>query len=213
MIAATVDKAQIEAIRLALKDKAHRLKREIATAINATAKKVRIEAARALKKELPAKVPIKLVKAMIRSKSIAKESMGSMVAIVRLRNGDPLPLRYFLSEQKKKGVVVKSKEGVRVHMNRNIKGKAGKTFHPKAFIVNRYGANVFERVDKERGPLKQIYGPRPGDFFESAGIVKMAYALARSELPKQMERRISFLMKQTSGGLRGTGSRKGRGNQ
>ncbi len=203
MIACQIDPKQIQALKDSLKSKASRLPREIATAINATAKDVRIEVARALRKEMNPKTKISTIKKTIKAKSSATKDQ--LIAIVRLAKGHPFPMKFFSPRQTKKGVNVKFGR---------VKGKAGKTFFPHAFIVNRYGGNVYERTSKGRGPLKQLKGPSPGEFFEQAGIHQLAWKVARRQLPIQMQRRIRFLMLQSSGGLRGNSSgRKGRGNQ
>jgi hypothetical protein len=75
MLKVSVDQASLKRLQDALKDKASRLPRELATAINATAKKVRIEASRLLRKEL--NVPSKILKKAIKTKSKAIVSMLS----------------------------------------------------------------------------------------------------------------------------------------
>jgi hypothetical protein len=203
MIACTIDPKQIKALKDSLQSKASRLSREIATAINATAKDVRIEVARAIRPEINSKVKIATIKKVIRSKS--KATKDQLIAIVQLNKGYPFPMRFFSPRQNKKGVNVKFGR---------VKGKDGKTFFAGAFVANQWGGNVYKRVGKQRTPLIQLKGPSPGDFFEQAGIHQLAYKVARRQLPLQMERRIRFLMLQSSGGLRGNSSgRTGRGNQ
>ena len=70
MLNVTVDQAALNRLQDALKYKASRLNREVATAINATAKKVRIEASRLLKKEL--NVPSKILKKAIKTKHTSR---------------------------------------------------------------------------------------------------------------------------------------------
>lgn len=203
MIACTIDPKQIQALKDALQSKSSRLPREIATAINATAKDVRIEVARAIRPEINSKVKIKTIKKVIKSKSTATKDQ--LIAIVRLNKGYPFPMRFFSPKQNAKGVNVKFGRA---------KGKAGKTFFPGAFVANQWGGNVYQRVGKQRVPLIQLKGPSPGDFFAAAGVDKLAWSVARRQLPIQMQRRIRFLMLQSSGGLRGNSSgRTGRGNQ
>ena len=207
MITCTIDPKQIQALKEALKAKASRLPREIATAINATAKDVRIVVAREMRKELNPKVKIATIKKVIKSKSSATKDQ--LIAVIRLSKGHPFPMRFFSPRQ--------SKQGVNVQFGR-VKGKEGKTFFPHAFVINRWGGNVFERISKGkgsgRGPMKQLFGPSPGDIFNQRGITQLAWSVARRQLPIQMQRRIRFLMLQSSGDLRGNSSgRKGRGNQ
>lgn len=165
----------------------------IAIGVNSTAKKARKESAKAIKKELGPKVPLKVVRSAIRAKGVASKS--HLAAIVALERGFPISLRYFSP--------VPTKTGVRVRLNRKVKGKAGNTFIPHAFIVARLGGKVFLRAGKSRLPIKEQFGPSPGEFMEAAGVKPMAIALIRKELPKRIQRRIRFLLLKQSGGLRG----------
>jgi hypothetical protein len=168
------------------------LPKEVAIAINATSKKVRTEAARALKKEL--NVPVKVLKKAIKLKS--KASSQELREVIGFLKGYPIPLKYFSPRKTATGVTAK--------IDSKIKGKAGRTAFPHAFLVSKYGGRVFNRVGKNRLPIKQVYGPSPGDAFEAAGIGPLAAKVAAAEeLPKQLTRRIRFLLLKQSGGLRG----------
>jgi hypothetical protein len=188
MINVSVDNASLKRLQDALKDKSRRLPREVATAINATAKKVRIEASRLLKKEL--NVPSKILKKAIKTKS--KATAENTQAVVGLWEGYPIPLKYFKPTQLKRGVTYK--------IDPKLKGKS---VLRDAFIVKSYGGKVYRRKSKARGPIEQVYGPSPGTVFGKAGIAAAAEKVAREELPKQIERRIRFLELKSSGGLRG----------
>ena len=189
MITVGIDSKQLDAIRQSLGDKARRLPREVATAINATSKKVRFEASKALKQEL--KVPVKVLKKAIKTKSNA--TTDQLQAIIRLWKGHPIPLKYFGARQQKRG-------GVTYRIN---PGHKVKSILRDAFIIKQFGGNVFRRVGPSRWPVKQVYGPSPGDAFEAAGIGPLAAKVAAEELPKQLQRRIRFLLLKQSGGLRG----------
>ena len=201
MITVKVNPSQINRIAAELKDKSKRLPREIATAINQTSKKVRSVAAKALKKEL--NVPARVLKKAIRTKQAKKDNL---VAVVGLFAGYPIPLKYFKPRQIKGG-----KRGGGVTFKIDPKYSARSVIRG-AFIMQPSG-HVAERVGKDRYPIRFAHGPAPGSAFEKAGIRVLAEKTAAQELPKQMERRIRFLKLQTAGGLRGSGTRKGRGNQ
>lgn len=111
------------------------ISKELAIAVNLTAKQTRIQAARALKKEL--NVPVKVLKKAIstRSKATAKKTK----AIVGLYAGYPIPLLYFKPRQTKAGIVAK--------INSRLKTK---TTLPSAFISQKYRGGVFQRVGKTR---------------------------------------------------------------
>jgi len=188
MIGITINQASVEAVKKALGDLSRRYTREIATAINATAKQVRIQASRALKTEM--NLPSKLLKKALYTKSTA--SPDSLRAVIGLYRGHPFPLKYFKAKQIKRGVTYK--------INPKLKGKS---VLRDAFIINQYGGNVYMRSGTARGPLIKQHGPAPGDAFEKLGIAAMALAVATEELPKQINRRIRFLNLKASGGLRG----------
>ena len=184
----TVSGTKLAALKAALKNTKRKLERELSTAINATAKKVTLEAARQLKAEMT--VSVKMIKKLIRVTS--KATPGNPRAWIGLSEGYPIPLKYFRAKQLKRGVAFKVNPKVRA-----------KSILRDAFIVEQYGGNVYKRKTKNRFPLEKQFGPKPGDFFEAAGIVAKAKALAESELEKQMDRRIRFVLLESAGGLRG----------
>lgn len=188
MIKVGIDPKQVEQTRAALGSLERRAPREVATALNATAKKVRIVAARALKKEL--NCPVKVLKKAIRNKS--KANHETLTAVVGLFRGYPIPLKYFKPTQLKRGVTYKT--------NPKLKGKS---VLRDAFIAKQYGGRVYRRRGKARGPLQQVYGPSPGDAFEQAGIEQLATKTAQEELPKEMDRRIRFLLLKAAGTIKG----------
>lgn len=169
----------------------------IAVGINSTAKKARLEVAKAVKKELGREVPLKAIKSAVRV--IATARRDSLAAAMSLEQGNRISLRYFNPR--------KAKGGVTVQLNRHIKGKAGKTFLPRAFIVARLGGKVFERRTHGKGskrlPIDEQMGPRPGEFMDALGVYEKTIALIRKELPKRIQRRIRFLLLRQSGGLSG----------
>ena len=187
MIAIEVSIPQIKELREAIQGVKTNINREIAAAVNATARKVRTQAARALKQELT--VPVRILKKAITSKS--KATKDRPTAIVRLWNGYPIPLKYFKAKQtKKSGVTYK------------INPKHGRrSIMRDAFIVTKYGGAVVKRVSKERGPLEVQYGPSPGTAFERGNVLKVARATAEAELPKEMKRRIRLVLLRAAGKL------------
>lgn len=188
MLNVKIDASQIVELQRALAGTKRKLDREIATAINATAKKVRTEAARELKKEMA--VPVAILKKVVRNKSKAtKDRLSAKIGLFR---GYPIPLKYYKATQTKKGVTYK--------INPKVKRKS---ILRDAFIAKQYGGNVYKRVGPARGPLQQQYGPAPGDFFDGINLVRKSRDLAEQELKKQMTRRIRFVLMEAAGELRG----------
>ena len=142
MIKVSIDQASLKSLQDALKDKASRLPRELATAINATAKKCRLEASRMMNKEF--KVPSKVMKAAMKNKSSA--TAKNLQAVVGLREKFSIPLRHFKPTQIKRGVTYKLKPEMK-----------GRSVLRDAFIVQSYGGRVYRRIGKERGPIKEVY--------------------------------------------------------
>lgn len=197
MINVSVDQAALKRLQDALKEKSSRLPRELATAINATAKKCRLEASRLMNKQF--KVPAKVMKAAMKNKSSANAK--KLQAVVGLRDKFLLPLKHFGPTQIKRGVTYKLKPEMK-----------GRSVLRDAFIIQTYGGRVYRRIGKERGPIKQVYASL-GNVYEQLGVAAVVEKVAREQLPKQIDRRIAFLSKQTSGGLRGNQTKTGRGNQ
>jgi hypothetical protein len=194
-----IDPKQLDGIRAALLDKVNRLPREVATAINATAKKVRFEASKELRKELA--VPVNILKKTIKTKSSA--SKDQLRAIVRLWKGHPIPLKYFKPRQVKGRKGSKKRGAVEGGVTYKINPAFGARSILRGAFIMRPNGHVAQRIGKERFPVKFMHGPSPGESFEKLGITQLAWKVARQELPKQMERRIRFLLLKQSGGLRG----------
>lgn len=186
MITVSVNQASLDGLRRALSGTKRKLERELATAINATARKVRLEAARDLRQQMA--VPVKVLKKVIKGKSKAKP--GQLYAVIGFFRGYPIPLKYFKATQTKKGVTYKINPKVKV-----------KSIVRDAFIVKQYGGNVYKRKTEKRFPLEKQFGPAPGDFFEKAGILARATKLAETELEKQIKRRIRFIELKKSGDI------------
>jgi hypothetical protein len=156
----------------------------VAIGVNSTAKKARNEAAKAIRKELGSRVPLKVIKSAARAKSVATKTKHT--AVMELAKGKRISLRYFNPSQTKK-------QGVTVRFNRNIKGPQGKTHIPNAFLSKRLGKKVFVRAGKERLPIVEQFGPSPGDFIEALGLEKTSVVLIKKELPKRINRKIRDL--------------------
>lgn len=188
MITLTINKGQIDRLKQALEGTSRKLEREIKTAVNATSKKVALEAARDLSKEMPLKIGT--LKKIVRQK--AKATNERPRAVIGIGRGYPVPLKYFKAKQIKRGVTYK--------LSKKAKSKS---VLRDAFVVRRFGNNVYKRAGTSRGPLVQQYGPAPGEYFEGLRIIERSLERARAELEKQMDRRIRFVLLEKTGQLRG----------
>jgi hypothetical protein len=197
MITMRIEESTMKALRDAFKGIESKLPRNLATAINATAKTVRVQAAKELGKVMPLKVnpALKSDKPFSKAKTLkkaikqkAKASPDSLSAKIGLWEGHPFPLKYFDARpyyQKKKNV------GITYKTDKAWKSKAVLT---DAFAVKRWGNNIYRRKGKERIPLEKLHGPKPGDYFESHGIIEMAKRIVREELPKNIQRRVRAVL-------------------
>lgn len=181
MIGIRVDNAKLASLEATLGDAAKSLGREVAIAINGTAKKCSVVSSRALASEL--KVPSRIRKKAVRPG--IKADAKTLSTTLTLAEGHPIPLKYFLGKVNPKLT------------------KRQRTAVGKGFIVNKYKQHVFKRATNKRGPLVRQDGPAPGEAFERAGIAKLTEQTARDELPKQVERRIRFWKLKLAGKLRG----------
>jgi hypothetical protein len=185
MIAIDIDPKNLAQLRTALKGMEKKLPRELAAAINATAKKVKLEAARELRKFLTVKVSI--LKKTISFK--AKATPSRTRAKIIFNHGFPIPLKYFRARQLKRG-------GVTYKVNPAFNRPS---IIRDAFIVKRYGDNVYRRKTEKRWPLEKQYGPSPKQAFEAGKIPMLAKKIAEQELPKQIQRRIRLIILREQG--------------
>jgi hypothetical protein len=178
VISIRIDEKQIKELKAAVQRSGKKFPIELAVAINATARKTKSESAKELKKLLNVKVSI-LKKTISTKQKATKEKTRARISFW---HGFPIPLKYFGARQLKKG-------GVTYKINPAFNRPS---VIRNAFIVNRYGQNVYRRKGKERGPLQKLHGPSPKEAFEKADIGKFARGVAEKELSKQMDRRIKL---------------------
>lgn len=188
MIAIEIEAKEIEKLRQALGRMERRLPRELATAINATARKVKTETAKELKKYL-AVSPTSILKTVVKFK--AKATANQTEAVIRFQKGFPIPLRYFRPRQMKRG-------------GGGVTYKIDPAFNRRsiirdAFMPPRYNGRVYRRIGIQRGPLEQLYGPAPEEAYQKGNIDRVMIRVARQQLPYQIERRIRLLILREQG--------------
>jgi hypothetical protein len=181
VIGIRVDNAKLNSLAATMREAGRSIGREVAIAINGTAKKCSVVSSRALASEL--KVPSRIRKKAVRPG--VKADAKTLSTTITLAQGHPIPLKYFLGKVNPKLT------------------KKQRTAVGKGFIVTRYKGHVFKRATNKRGPLVRQDGPAPGEAFEKAGIAKVTVDTATTELPKQVERRIRFWELKLAGKLRG----------
>jgi hypothetical protein len=182
-----IDSQSLASVRKVIESLGASIRKELNIAVSETTRQVRIKASRKLREVIP--VPVKVLKKAIAVRK--KSNVNSLIAEIGMLAGYPIPLKYFGAKKTKKGVTHK----------RAGAEKSG--LLPHAFIVNRFGGNVYERTTKQRGPLTQQKGPAPGDYYKSAGVADLALDTARDQLPKQINERVRVLILRSKGQLKG----------
>lgn len=184
MVRISADTDQLQELQRLLGNSTKKIKREIATAINATKKKVASQVAKEITKELATSQ--KVVKEQINARD--KANAQKLSATVTLKKSQRIALREFGARQNKKGVSYK------------ISKTKGRKLIPGAFQGPRPGAvkvswrgHVFIRVGKPRLPIRRLSGPSPWGVYVKGGRDPMIRREAREELRKQVDRRIRFL--------------------
>jgi len=152
-----------------------KLRRETATAINATARKTQSMLSKEIGKELATSQ--KEIKKTIRVTS--KASAAKLGATVSQRPTSRISLLQFGARQTKKGVSYK------------VSKTKGRKTVPGAFIVNRLGQHVFKRKGKTSLPITKLHGPSPWGITVKNALDKVvAKRDVEPELLKQIDRRI-----------------------
>jgi hypothetical protein len=190
MINVAIPGNKLAELRKALGDAQGKIKKELATAINATSKKAKSEISKQVRDELA--VTKKVIDTQI---SVGgKASAASLGSSVKLKKSSRIPLREFGARQTSKGVSYK------VSKTQGRKTVAGAFQGPKPGVMKAsWRGRVFKRVGKKRLPIVQLYGPSPWGVFVKRQQVGPTGAVIQAELAKQIDRRIRFLLLKASG--------------
>lgn len=198
MIVITLDKASLESATQALLSIRANLPKEVATAINETAKSGVGKVAEKIFK----RINIKLSDIKKRVKVFPKANTQSLVAGVNLSKSDRIPLKYFGARQVAEGVAYKiERTGGRKVVpsafgpdgflgGRGARGRAG---------IARLGFNAFRREGKPRLPIVKLHGPSPWGVFVKAGLTEPTAGELRLEATKKLNDRVRFLTLKAQG--------------
>jgi hypothetical protein len=190
MISMSVDQSQIKRLEAAVRGAGKSMSKEISAAINAVAKKTRLDMGRKIRSEL--NIGKESVESTI--KIVRPSTPGSLSAGVRLNETKRIPLRDFGAKQNKAGVSYKiSKRGGRATVAGAFQGpKPGE-------IKASWRGRVFKRVGKSRLPVVQLMGPSPWGVFVKRRMTAVQIAETEAELKKQIERRINLNVLRANG--------------
>jgi hypothetical protein len=190
MIAMSIDQSQLSRLETATRNAGRLMSKELAAAINATAKKTRLEMGRKIRTEL--NVGKEAIESVI--KIVRPATPGNLSAGARLNKTKRLPLRDFGAKQNKAGVSYKiSKRGGRALVKGAFQGP-----RPRAIKASWRG-RVFKRVGKGRLPIVQLMGPSPWGVFVKRRMTSAQIQETETDLRWQIERRIRFNVLRASG--------------
>jgi hypothetical protein len=185
MIQTTIQADQIKQLAEAIKGTPRKLKRELAAAVNATAKKTKTIMAREIAKELI--VARKEINDKV-SATAAKGNASEIVARVRVSKTGKISLKRFNARQTASGVAYKASKsrGARTIPNGFMGPKPGT-------VAMRLGGHAFVRKGKARLPIIKLHGPSPWGVFVAGGRREPSVEQSQAELQKQIDRRIKFI--------------------
>jgi len=175
----------VKELQAVLAEQANRLPRELAIAINATAKATSRHMAKEVTQELAV-----AQKVVTKTLSQPKKASGTdLKAAVRLSKTGRISLKEFGARQNRQGVSYKiSKSKGRGLVPGGFQG-------PKPGAINtKWKGNAFKRVGKARLPIQKLMGPSPWGVFVKRGATAKTVEFANRELEKQVQRRIRAVM-------------------
>ena len=182
MINISINVKQLTRLREAVNGARKVMEVEIAAAINATAKKTRLEIGKTVRET----IAIKKKESEQPLKISTKASKGSLSSTVRLQKTPRLPLKSFSARQDKKGVSYKiSKQGGRKRLN-------------GAFEWAAIG-HFFIRAGTARLPIHKLDGVSAWGAFIKNDFTPEQMKATEKELAKQIERRINLNVLRANG--------------
>lgn len=178
MIAIEINQKQLSALRDAVGRSGKRMSIEIAAAINATAKKTKLDIGRTVRET----INIKKKESEQPLEIVTKASNSSLSSRVQLRETRRLPLTSFGARQDKKGVSYKiAKQGGRKRINGAFQTTGGKG-----------AGQFFIRAGKPRMPIIHLKGVSAWGAFKVNNLTPAQLKASTTELAKQIDRRIKL---------------------
>jgi len=190
MIGIEVNAKQLTALRKACREAKKTFAKELAAAINATAKDVRLKISRDIGSEIT--MPAKDIKDRISTKD--KATAQNPIAVVSLGWKKREGLQYFKARQTKTGVTYKiSKKAGRGVVLGAFMGPSPGTFAPKLY------GGVFKRVGKERLPIAKLRAVSAAGAFVKNKHDAVMPGFIQQKMLAQMERRINLNVLRANG--------------
>lgn len=190
MIGIEIEAKQLKRLRVAVGKAGKSFPKELSAAINATAKKSRLEIGRQIRAQVNIKKAIAEKQINIRGIATAQRPVGKVSIDKSNREG----LQHFGARQNKSGVTYKiNKQGSRGRVDGAFMGP-----RPGALAPKLHGG-VFKRVSKSRLPIVKLFGVSPWGAFKRNDMEPIQVEFIEKNLQKQMERRINLNILRANG--------------
>jgi hypothetical protein len=183
MISIEISAAQLKRLREATGKAKKKFGIELAAAINATAKKTKLEIGRDVRSVIAINKKESEAPLKIRTKATA-DTPKTTVSLAKTKR---LGLRHFGARQDKRGVTFKiGKQGGRTRVEGAFQG-------PKPGVMNtKWKGNAFKRLGKERLPIIHLRGVSAFGAYVKNKFTQPQLRRINTELSNQMERRIKL---------------------
>lgn len=190
MIAIEINAKQLKRLREATGKAKKSFGKELAAAINQTAKKTRLNIGRDIRKTVNLKKDITEKQISLRVTATAETPR----AVVSLKKSDRIGLQHFGGRQNKRGVSYKiSKQGGRKTVHGGFMGP-----RPGQLAPRLYGG-AFKRVGKSRLPIVKLYGVSPFGAYAKNNFEPVEAVFIEKNLQAQLERRINLNILRANG--------------
>jgi hypothetical protein len=183
MISIEISAAQLKRLREATGKAKKKFGIELAAAINATAKKTKLEIGRDVRSVIAINKKESEAPLKIRTKATA-DTPKTTVSLAKTKR---LGLRHFKARQDKRGVSFKiGKQGGKTRVEGAFQG-------PQPGVMNtRWKGNAFKRLGKERLPIIHLRGVSAFGAYVKNKFTQPQLRRINTELSNQMERRIKL---------------------
>lgn len=184
-----VDLESLRGLKAKLRDDPAGIRKQLAGAVNDTAKHAKSFVSREIRKHVPLKK-----KRLDRFIDRTYASPSKLNAEVTVSDDKALPLKLFGARPSKKGIRVRfDKQGQFATEAFTAQGQ--KIGLSSAFVVDKLGGNIFARRGPKRLPIAKLFGPSPLDVYEAAGGPQLAQADAEAFLKNRIDHRLKYALK------------------
>jgi len=209
MLKITVDQQSLRDMKANLGVFGDHLPRHLATAVNRTARTVRVQAAKALGPLVNLKVSSEnkgVAKAISKAKTLKKTikqknkaEPGNAGVTIGLWEGHNFPAKYQEAKTFKR-----SRRGKVKSIGAQYKPDAGGGWIvvQEGFIARQWRGDLYKPSTDGSRKLLRVLGKRPGDYFRQGNIGQIAADTARERLPIEINRRLREIILAASGKIK-----------